>query len=445
MTDDIENKTIPQSNSKCIQFCQNKIPWKNIQYYCCEPRKDVGIFWFSYFFILIILFIIFMVAFLQKSSVTINYLRWYNDSCTIDSITTSPIIECDHSLGLYCSTITERCACLDNMYWNSSFCDCSSGMHYNGIGCQERLTFGQSCNSQSDFCMEYLTCSTSTNTCDCSSNSYYNQTTCNSRLSFNATQSCTLTSQCINGLTCSSNVCTCSTSQSWNGYACSNLSTYGEYCLTNLQCDSSVFLICNNTYSRCTCNINSYWDDTICRSRLNNGSLCNNTQQCLSSLVCINNYCQCPLIYTQYWSSQTLTCELCYGKDLFLFDGICYHIPVPTNTTLATYSVFSSNYILSTIQYDYQLNYIFNQHIRVYNWTPIFFSINNPIKNYFQWTTDNTLIKPSYLCNETIQLNYTGYVVSFKLETNTPCLRAWPNTTIGQLTNQLNTYIYHTQ
>ncbi|CAF3935733.1 unnamed protein product, partial [Rotaria sp. Silwood1] len=90
-----------------------------------------------------------MVAFLQKSSVTINYLRWYNDSCTIDSITTSPIIECDHSLGLYCSTITERCACLDNMYWNSSFCDCSSGMYYNGIGCQERLTFGQSCNSQS--------------------------------------------------------------------------------------------------------------------------------------------------------------------------------------------------------------------------------------------------------------------------------------------------------
>ncbi|CAF4189639.1 unnamed protein product, partial [Rotaria sp. Silwood2] len=112
---------------------------------------------------------------------------------------------------------------------------------------------------------------------------------------------------------------------------------------------------------------------------------------------------------------------------------------------LSTYSILSSNYILSTIQYDYQLNYIFNQHVRVFNWTPIFFSITNSIKNYFQWTPDNTLIKPTYLCNETIQSNYIGYIVSFKLETNTPCLRAWPNTTIGQLANQLNTYVYHTQ
>ncbi len=143
-----------------------------------------------------------MVAFLLKSSVTINYLRWYNDRCTIDVTTISPIIECDHSLRLYCSTTTERCTCLKNMYWNSSFCDCASGMYYTDNLCQERLVFGQICNSQTDSCMEYLTCSISTNTCDCPSNSYYNQTTCNPKLSYNATQACTLTSQCVTGLVC---------------------------------------------------------------------------------------------------------------------------------------------------------------------------------------------------------------------------------------------------
>jgi hypothetical protein len=243
----------------------------------------------------------------------------------------------------------------------------------------------------------------------------------------------------------SSNVCTCPISQSWNGNSCSNSSTYGQYCLTTSQCDSSGLLICNNTYVRCACDINSYWDGEICRTRLTNGSICNNTQQCYSNLICMDNYCQCPLIDTQYWSSQNLTCEFCYGQDLFLFGGICYHIPVPINSTIGTYPILSSSYTLSTIQYDYQLNYLFNQHVRVFNWTPIYFATNNPIQNYFQWLPDHTLIKPTYFCNETILSNYTGYVLSFKLETYTSCLRAWPSTTKGQLVNQLNNYDYHTR
>jgi hypothetical protein len=204
MTDDVENKNVSISTSKFSQFFKNKITWKNIRYFCCQSRKDVRIFWSIYIFMLITLFIIFMIAFLQKPSITIKYLGWYNDTCDISSITTSPIIECDRSLRLYCSSVTERCACLNNMYWNSSFCDCSSGMFYTGTLCQERLVFSQSCNPQSNLCMEYLTCSTSTNICDCPSNSYYNQTTCNQKLSFNGTVPCTLASQCVTGLVCRS-------------------------------------------------------------------------------------------------------------------------------------------------------------------------------------------------------------------------------------------------
>ncbi|UJR26105.1 hypothetical protein I4U23_007451 [Adineta vaga] len=386
-----------------------------------------------------------MIAFLRKPSITIDYLRWYNDSCSIDVITTSPIIECDRSLRLYCSTSIERCACLHNMFWNGSFCDCTIGTYYIENHCQERLVFGQTCNSQMNSCMEYLICSTNTNTCSCPSNAYYNQTTCNPKLPYNATKPCTLASQCISGLVCSSNVCTCPASQTWNGNGCSNSSTHGQYCIINSHCDSSALLICNMTYSKCVCNANFYWDGQICRTRLNNGSICNNTQQCYSNLICINNYCRCPLINTQYWSSQTLTCELCYGKNLFLYDGICYYIPLPTNATLGTYVSLSSTYTLSTIQYDYQFNYLLNQHARVFNWTPIFLSTTNPIENYFQWSTDNSIIKPNYFCNETVLSNYTGYILSFKLETYSSCLRAWPSATIAQLVYQLNSYVYHTR
>lgn len=238
----------------------------------------------------------------------------------------------------------------------------------------------------------------------------------------------------------------CPAAQSWNGNGCSNSSTHGEYCLSTTNCDSSALLVCHPVFSRCACNTNFYWDGQICRSRLSNGSLCNNTQQCSSALICTNNYCQCPLTNTQYWSSQTLTCELCYGQNLFLFDGICYNIPVPSNATTGTYAALASTYTLPTIEYDYQIDYLLVQHARVFNWTPIYFATTNPIVNYFQWSTvASTLIKPIYFCNNTLSSNFVGYVLAFKLETYTPCLRAWPSATTGQLMSQLNRYAYHTR
>ena len=164
-----------------------------------------------------------------------------------------------------------------------------------------------------------------------------------------------------------------------------------------MPCDSSARLICNNTFNRCSCPTNFYWDGEICRTKLTNGSICKNTQQCLSNLICQDNYCSCPLINTNYWSTQNQTCQSCFGPDLFLFDGICYRVPVKTtNTTFGNYTSLISNYTLPTIQYDYQLTYLFNQHVRVFNWTPIFFATQNPLVNFYQWSPDQTLIKPSF-------------------------------------------------
>lgn len=178
------------------------IDWNNVRYCCCRSRKDTRIFCGIYLLILVILFIIFMIAFLRKSEINIDHVRWYNDSCMSDFRGSSSIIECDRSLRLYCNPILQRCVCRENMFWNSSFCDCGKGMYWMGEHCQERLAFGQRCQSQLDSCLEYLTCSNSTNTCDCPSSSYYNQTGCKHKLSFNTTEPCTLTSQCITGLIC---------------------------------------------------------------------------------------------------------------------------------------------------------------------------------------------------------------------------------------------------
>lgn len=190
------------ANNGICSYFREKLTWSNIRYYCCQSRKDAHLFWLSYICLWIILMIIFFIAFLLRPSSTIEYLRWYNDSCSVDTPTRSNVIECDRSLNLFCSSTSNRCSCLNNMFWNGSFCSCQQGMFLNENFCQERLVFSKVCNPKTDICMEYLTCSNSTNTCDCPSNSYYNQTTCNSKIPFNSTETCTLSSQCVNGLVC---------------------------------------------------------------------------------------------------------------------------------------------------------------------------------------------------------------------------------------------------
>lgn len=197
----IESPPVPNS-SKCSQCLRTTFKWTRLRHLCCQTRKDFRMFWASYIFLLITLFITFMVAFLLKSSVTIQYQGWHDDACTIDVRTTSPMTDCDHSLRLYCSTVTERCACLENMFWNGSFCDCSPRMFYTGTRCQARGVFGQACQPNANSCMENLICSTSANTCDCPTSLFYNQTGCQPKFVFNSSQSCSVSSQCVTGLTC---------------------------------------------------------------------------------------------------------------------------------------------------------------------------------------------------------------------------------------------------
>lgn len=186
----------------CAPCCRKGFSWKTLRYICFHTRRDLRLFWISYTGILIVLFIIFMVAFLYKPSIDASYRAWYDETCTIRVRTSSSIIECDRSLRLRCSSTTERCSCFENMFWNGSFCDCPSRTFYTGSHCQERLVFGQTCQIGQDSCMEDLICSNETKTCQCPSNSFYNQTSCQLKFPFNSSQICSYSSQCVTELIC---------------------------------------------------------------------------------------------------------------------------------------------------------------------------------------------------------------------------------------------------
>lgn len=194
--------TTEVEKSSCVEFCGKNCTWKSLWYLCCKTRRELRLFWISYTCVLILLFIIFMVAFLYRSPSNVSYQAWYDERCSIDVRASSSMTECDRSLRLYCSSSTERCACLQNMFWNGSFCDCPSRTFYTGSQCQARAVFGQTCRINGDSCMEDLICSNETKTCQCPSNSFFNQTGCRLRFSYNSSESCSVSSQCVQGLIC---------------------------------------------------------------------------------------------------------------------------------------------------------------------------------------------------------------------------------------------------
>lgn len=191
-----------EEKQDCSKSLKTKLTLRNLNYLLCETPKDARSFWFVYSIMLVVLMIIFLVAFLLKTSSSITYYGWYNDSCSIDHKSDSTMAECDRSLRLFCSKSTQRCSCLDDMFWNGSFCDCSPTRYYTGTYCQQRRVFSQPCVQNIGHCMENLICANSTNTCVCPSSSYYNQTDCVPKISYASGISCSLSSQCVDGLYC---------------------------------------------------------------------------------------------------------------------------------------------------------------------------------------------------------------------------------------------------
>ena len=185
--------------------------------------------------------------------------------------------------------------------------------------------------------------------CQCSTYQYYNGSAllgngyCVPMHTYN--QSCTSTSQCdyrVN-LTCSSNLCTCTSGTNYDpsvnssgvmGY-CKPAATYLENCTVTLTCSSSQNLYCElsyyggtNTTGICLCNSSwSYWDGLKCARKLSIGGKCTNDTQCISSagLFCSNysqSLYQCDCDKNYFWNYTCLikqwyntTCSSSYVCD----------------------------------------------------------------------------------------------------------------------------------
>lgn len=59
-------------------------------------------------------------------------------------------------------------------------------------------------------------------------------------------------------LVCLSGVCTCNSTQYWDGKVCTSFSEYHQSCKTDTQCDPRLKLYCNTKYGLCDCTSDRY-------------------------------------------------------------------------------------------------------------------------------------------------------------------------------------------
>jgi hypothetical protein len=189
-------------------------------------------------------------------------------------------VECLSVYGLICLS---SCTCSSTQYWNTASYQC-------GIFIISFFSFTNRIKNFNQFSVNKLTYS----------------------------QSCGLTSQCIDGaggssLVCLSGTCTCSSLYYWTGSVCTAINSYnGGSCTSNNQCDSTKNLTC--VTSTCTCGNNLYWDGIVCQTRKLPTLACTYSYECVNNTICSYKYsssssttCNCYNAY--YYDYTTQTCS----------------------------------------------------------------------------------------------------------------------------------------
>ena len=123
-------------------------------------------------------------------------------------------------------------------------------------------------------------------------------------------QTCSITSQCIdklNGTTlvCTMGTCACTANNYWNNNICTPIIGYnGGSCNGNQQCDATKNLTCIS--STCTCASGLYWDGIVCTIQKLPTLNCSSSYECINNTICAyaNN------------SASTTTC-ICYNSYFF--------------------------------------------------------------------------------------------------------------------------------
>ncbi|RNA18185.1 prion-like-(Q N-rich) domain-bearing 25, partial [Brachionus plicatilis] len=214
--------------------------------------------------------------------------------------------------GDFCNS-TNECSQSDNLLCVDLTCTCPTTKYFNGLTCVDRLSYGAVCtNLYQNECAYGLGCfyngEKRTGICDCSTERFWDTRTnyCELKYSYNQ-NGCTNSEQCANGanMICSSSVCTCDSSNFWNGTQCGPIATYMQNCSIQTNCDSTKSLVCSmvgeNLY-KCLCSATDYWSSTTCTAKLGYSIGCSDDGQCREDLgLTCSGTCSC--LNTHYWDS----------------------------------------------------------------------------------------------------------------------------------------------
>ena len=266
-------------------------------------------------------------------------------------------------------TCTATSECTGNAYCGLvngvNRCTCLSTQFISGLTgqCEYVRKINERCYNWYQECPPYTTCRPNNNNdgtyfCQCNQGTYYDATT----------QQC-LTHQTINGycvantnqnndentwvpmcnyfqgLYCNNGICTCPSTQFWNGTYCTYYSSYGRSCSAIQLCSiGDPNLVCGippggSQQTMCYCNTNYYFDTYLqqCVQQKSEGMTCFSSGECVDNATCTSNVCTC---YPGYWSN-TATGQC---TEMLIYGATCSSATgsIPCNNLIYGLNCFSN-------------------------------------------------------------------------------------------------------
>ena len=349
----------------------------------------------------------------------VNYYGYNAGTCSADNQCLS---------NLVCKTSGSSCSCPTNIM--NGNCDCpvrvsGNEKYWNGSFCAPALNKSKSCTA--DYMCQTLTQKTTciSGTCACLSTEYFSNINniCETLLIINNT--CTQSDACNSGkgLSCTSTICLCSSTQFWKSSTdgCVNYYSYNAgTCTADNECNNAkTNLVCRTSGTSCKCPTTvsngrcdcqtraygneKYWNGTHCNLAGSHGASCTINYQCqelTASLTCdiVSKTCVCS---SGLWNSTNNVCVPCasgwkYYNDT-CFNGFYLSVPSFQDLTIAAMKTICSNSVSTNVELALSSDFSSSD----VSWLDSNICTNPSVSHTYYFGPVNSIYCPTYDCTTT--------------------------------------------